>query len=61
MQPGERVLLNIGRISREKNLEQVMRVFPKLLSSHPDVRFVIVGEGPMREHLARMADELGVA
>ena len=61
VQPGERVLLNIGRISREKNLEQVMRVFPKLLSSHPDVRFVIVGEGPMREHLAKMADELGVA
>ena len=56
VQPGERVLLNIGRISREKNLEQVMRVFPKLLSSHPDVRFVIVGEGPMREHLAKMAE-----
>ena len=61
VQPGERVLLNIGRISKEKNLEQVMRVFPGLLASHPDVRLVIVGEGPMREHLAKMAEELGVA
>ena len=59
--PGERVLLNIGRISKEKNIEQIMRVFPRLLDVHPDVRFVIVGEGPMRESLARMACDLGVA
>ena len=61
VQPGERVLLNIGRISREKNLEQVVRVFPRLLDQHPDVRLIIVGEGPMRESLSKMADELGVA
>lgn len=61
VQPGERVLLNIGRISREKNLEQVVRVFPRLHEQHPDVRLVIVGEGPMREHLMKMAAELGVA
>lgn len=58
---GERVLLNIGRIAREKNLEQVVRVFPRLLKTHPDVRLVIVGEGPMRESLMKMAEELGVA
>lgn len=59
--PGERVLLNIGRIAREKNIEQILRVFPRLLAACPDVRFVIVGEGPMRDELARMAQELGVA
>ena len=58
--PGERVLLNIGRISKEKNIEQIMRVFPQLLETYPDVRFVIVGEGPMRESLTRQARELGV-
>ena len=58
--PGERVLLNIGRLAKEKNIEQVMRVFPKLLDVYPDLRFVIVGEGPQKEHLARMAHELGV-
>lgn len=59
--PGERVLLNIGRIAKEKNLEQVMRVFPRLLKTCPDVRFVLVGEGPQREYLGQMAAELGVA
>ena len=38
-----------------------MRVFPKLHKQHPDVRFVVVGEGPMRESLTKMAAELGVA
>ena len=60
VKPGERVLLNIGRIAKEKNIEQVMRVFPRLLEQHPDVRFVIVGEGPMRDSLTKMANELGV-
>ena len=61
VRPGERVLLNIGRIAREKNLEQVMRVFPRLRERCPDVRFVLVGEGPMSERLAKQAQELGVA
>ena len=61
VKPGERVLLNIGRIAKEKNIEQVMRVFPRLLEVHPDVRFVIVGEGPQREMLAQMAHSLGVS
>ncbi|MGN0996592.1 MAG: glycosyltransferase [Candidatus Ventricola sp.] len=58
---GERVLLNIGRIAKEKNLAQVMRVFPQLHAAHPDVRLVIVGEGPMRESLAEQARALGIA
>ncbi len=61
VKPGERVLLNIGRIAKEKNIERIMRVFPKLLNVHPDVRFVIVGEGPQRELLGKMAHQLGVA
>ena len=58
--PGERVLLNIGRIAKEKNIEQVLRVFPRLRERFPDVRLVIVGEGPQREQLRQMAQELGV-
>ncbi|MBP3656131.1 MAG: glycosyltransferase [Clostridia bacterium] len=61
VRPGERVLINIGRLAKEKNIERAMRVFPALHERCPDVRFVIVGEGPQREHLAQMAQELGVA
>ena len=60
VQPGERVLLNIGRIAREKNLERVMRVFPRLLEACPDVRLVLVGEGPLAGELREQAQALGV-
>lgn len=53
--PHERVLLYIGRLAPEKNLDQVMRVFPALVKEHPDVRFVIVGEGPSKQKLGDMA------
>lgn len=61
VKPGERVLLSIGRIAKEKNVERVMRVFPRLHEAFPDVRFVVVGEGPQRALLGQMAQELGVA
>ena len=36
-------------------------MFPRLRETNPDVRFVIVGEGPMIEPLQKMAEELGVS
>lgn len=60
VKPGERVLLYIGRLAPEKNLDQLMRVFPALASRVPDVRFVIVGEGPSMKSLGEQAQQLGV-
>ena len=59
--PGERVLLYLGRMAREKNLEQVLRAFALARPSLPDVRFVLIGEGPMRDELPALAAGLGVA
>lgn len=61
VQPGERVLLSVGRIAKEKNIERVVRVFPRLLCACPDVRLVVVGEGPQRAELEQLAESLGVA
>lgn len=57
---GSRVLLSIGRIAKEKNIEQTVRVFPRLLERIPNLYYVIVGEGPMTEELAALADGLGI-
>ena len=58
---GKRVLLNIGRLAKEKNIEKILRVFPELHKRCPDVQLVIIGEGPLRQELQEQAAELGVA
>lgn len=61
VKPGERVLLYLGRIAKEKNLDQVLRVFPHLHAAHPEVRLVIVGEGPLVPALKEQAQALNIA
>lgn len=57
---GKRVLLNIGRLAKEKNVDQILRVFPRLHEMFPDVHMVIIGEGPMKAQLEASAQALGV-
>ena len=58
---GKRVLLNIGRLAKEKNIEKILRVFPELHEHCPDVQLVIIGEGPLRAELQEQALALGMA
>jgi glycosyltransferase involved in cell wall biosynthesis len=61
---GTRVVLAVGRLSREKGHEDLVRSFGILGKLHPElnVRLVVVGEGPERERVeaeARAAGMLG--
>lgn len=47
---GEKVVLFVGRIAKEKNLDLFVQV-QKLLADHKDLRFVIVGDGPYKPML----------
>jgi glycosyltransferase involved in cell wall biosynthesis len=47
------VAIYVGRIAAEKNLELAVRSFRQIQARHPTARFVWVGDGPMREKLAR--------
>jgi glycosyltransferase involved in cell wall biosynthesis len=55
------LLLYVGRVAHEKNIGFLLRMFVKLREQRPDAWFVIAGEGPARESLTRLAQELGVA
>ena len=57
---GKRVLLNIGRLAKEKNVEQILRIFPALHEKVPDVHLLIIGEGPLRSHLEEQVRALGL-
>jgi len=56
----ERVILTVGRFSREKGLDYLLDEFATLRTLKPlmPVRLVLVGDGPEREKLNLRADEL---
>ncbi len=58
---GKRVLLSVGRLVPRKGIDHTLQALPKLLRRHPDLHYLIVGDGPYREHLQEMVSELGLA
>jgi len=60
--PGDRpLLLYVGRVAYEKNIDFLLRTFVRVRARRPDACFVINGEGPARGHLVELARELGLA
>ena len=57
----DRVLLCVGRLGQEKNLDFLIEVFADLHPAHPDTRLVLVGGGPEESNLRNKAKDLGVS
>jgi phosphatidylinositol alpha-1,6-mannosyltransferase len=58
--PPALTLLSVARIQRRKGHDLVIRALPALRQRVPALRYVIVGGGPERGNLERLAAELGV-
>jgi glycosyltransferase involved in cell wall biosynthesis len=58
--PDRPLLLYVGRVAFEKNIDFLLRMFVRLRTRRPDALFVIAGEGPALPHLTKLARELGV-
>lgn len=48
------VLLFVGRLEERKGLEHAVTAFAHLKARHPDLRLVVVGDGPERERCQRL-------
>ena len=57
----DQVLLNLGRLGGEKNLGELMELFAWVHNLQPNLKFLIVGDGPARADLQNQAEELGVS
>lgn len=55
--PGRRFVA-IGRLTRQKNFSVLLRAFAAM--AEPDDRLLILGEGPQRRRLERLAVKLGI-
>ena len=49
--PGSPVAIIVGRVAAEKNFDLAMTAFEKMRQAVPDLRCVVVGDGPLREKL----------
>jgi 1,2-diacylglycerol 3-alpha-glucosyltransferase len=59
--PDRPLLLYVGRVAHEKNIEFLLHSFVVLRRSRPDALLAIAGEGPARAHLEHLAVQLGIA
>jgi 1,2-diacylglycerol 3-alpha-glucosyltransferase len=54
------LLLYVGRVAHEKNIEFLLHSFVALRRSRPDAMLAIAGEGPARAQLQSLARDLGI-
>jgi glycosyltransferase involved in cell wall biosynthesis len=53
------VILGVGRLTAQKDFGTLMKAFAEL-RKHRDARLIILGEGPGRPELERLAEDLGL-
>lgn len=59
LSPQDTLILSAGELIERKNHEVIIRAMAKL--KNPNLRYAIAGKGPLREYLADLAQNLGVA
>lgn len=57
----QEVILNVGRMTEQKDQETLLRAFASLSEVFPRWSLRILGDGPLRGHLEKLAGRLGVA
>ena len=55
------VLLNLGRLGTEKNLDELLNYYSEALRSNDRLKFMIVGDGPARGDLEELSEKLNLS
>jgi UDP-2,3-diacylglucosamine pyrophosphatase LpxH/glycosyltransferase involved in cell wall biosynthesis len=58
---GVPVAIVVGRVAAEKNLELAMAAFERMRAAVPDLKCVVVGDGPIREKLQQRFESVNFA
>jgi len=54
------LLLYVGRLAEEKNLDFLLRAFARIVATRSQARLLLVGKGPRERRLRRMMRKLGL-
>jgi glycosyltransferase involved in cell wall biosynthesis len=57
---GTPIVGTVANLKEHKRLDRMLRVASMVRATHPDVRFVFVGSGPLEEKLRQQASRLGL-
>jgi 1,2-diacylglycerol 3-alpha-glucosyltransferase len=57
----DKVIISVGRLAQEKNWQVVLEAIQKISGKHPELRMVIIGDGPEKDNLQALASELGIS
>ncbi|MBC1516296.1 glycosyltransferase family 4 protein [Listeria immobilis] len=50
------VILSLGRIAQEKNIDAIINAMPEVLLEEPNAKLVIIGDGPVRKELEKIVE-----
>lgn len=51
LQAEDHVLINIGRLSKEKSIEEIIALTEKIIQTDPRIKLILVGDGPEKKQL----------
>jgi len=55
--PNDRAIIYVGRLAPEKNLRLAVACYERIRGLHPNSRFILVGDGPLRRELSERHPE----
>jgi len=57
--PNEKLILYVGRLVPQKGVEYLIQAVPMIAGKYPNAKFLIVGEGWLRDYLESLAQSTG--
>lgn len=57
---GKPTLITVGRLARHKRVDRIIEVVKEISEEYPDISLLVVGDGPEKEDLERLSQELGI-
>lgn len=60
LQPGQPLILSVGRLMKRKGFDNVIRALPRLVAQGIDAHYAVIGIGEEQAYLQGLIDELGL-
>lgn len=58
--PGDLMVISVGRLTEQKGYEYLLKAIPAVLESLPQAKFFIVGDGDLHKELINLAETLKI-